>query len=270
MIDLKEHALESRTILFDPWRDAEPLPLERYAQIVADVANSETVDPRSEGGRRLWWRYNWVRAFAFMEAVHRDTAAATESTRASMAPQIRGAEQLPTLSARRSCRHFKKVAVPDEQIKSVLLAAQSVLLSSSHLRLYLIVEKIEGLAEGVYRISADHGFECITATLDRRLLLRAAQGQWWAVSGGGGAFLLGVDWIALRQTHGDGPSAYMELLLELGRFGHHLLIDLCQSGLGAWMTPAIDETEAGKLVGITEPRHEVLYLLKFGMPKEDA
>lgn len=105
--------------------------------------------------------------------------------------------------------------------------------------------------------------------LDLRRLVRIAQGQHWVVSGGGAVLFVGVRWPDLAARRANGEDAYLELLLGLGRVGQAVILALHSAGMGAWMTPALDEALAAELFGL-DPSEEMLYMIKFGVPARSA
>jgi nitroreductase len=254
-------------IFLNPWCDERPLALDEVRDLMDGTAVRPTDLAHSTDAQELWWRHNWIRAYAFMQAIQSGGRRPDPELLATPA-QLRHSGNLDAVFARRSCRYFKKIAVEERAVAPAITAARAFLNELPYLTLYLAVERVATFEQGVYRLDPDRGFEMVRRPLDRRLLLAVAQGQNWAVTGGGGAFFIGVDWLKLRERFGERPEGYMELLLDLGRFGQALLLELYQSGLAAGMTPAIDEAKANKLAGLDEPGIELLYLVKFGVPRE--
>jgi hypothetical protein len=100
----------------------------------------------------------------------------------------------------------------------------------------------------------------------REMLLRSARGMWW-IGGGGAVVFMGVHWPTFVAARGDADDAYPELLFDLGRLCQLLLEPIYAHGGRGWMSPAVDEALAARVLGLDPTlESEPLYLLKFGMP----
>ena len=95
-------------------------------------------------------------------------------------------------------------------------------------------------------------------------LVDTVQGMWW-VNGGGFCVFLVVHWKELLEQFDGGTIAYFDMLLALGVVGQSVVNTAHSVGLGAWMTPAIVESLAAKILHL-ETGLEPMYFLKLGLP----
>ncbi|TFH97840.1 MULTISPECIES: hypothetical protein [Micrococcus] len=90
------------------------------------------------------------------------------------------------------------------------------------------------------------------------------QGQSWG-DGNGVAILIGVDWEYHAALYPEGgASAYLQALVDAGRFGQALVLEGLSNGLASRMTPAVSETIIKNALGLPEER-DPIHFLRLGL-----
>ena len=117
---------------------------------------------------------------------------------------------------------------------------------------YLIVQRVEGLAPGLYHYRAgDHALQPLPAVADLAgLAFLAVAGQQWFAD----AHVL----VALAPRFGrtfwkyrNHPKAYRVTILDVGHLSQTLLLSATELGLGACVTAAINEGDIERAFGLT-------------------
>jgi SagB-type dehydrogenase family enzyme len=216
----------------------------------------------------IWETYNLQRAACLMyETIGGGTR------RNSFYPPVQNTlgltDNFSALLNRRTERFFSNKAVSSETFSQVLEEMRQALEPYPWLSLRIVAQGVEGLDASVY--SQDRETGKLTKTVEtytRKELLECAHGQWW-LNGGGFCcfFVVSLEELARQNKAGIFPSNYFEMLLLLGEAGQALLNVATASGLGSWMTPAVSETIAAKILALNGSE-EALYFFKIGIPDE--
>jgi len=186
---------------------------------------------------------------------------------------------LDALATRRSVRAFARRAVPVATIAEILWAATVKvreaeraqasgdpyeLLNSYYawLDLHIVNQGIDGLPPGVHRYDPlEHVlWRTRDDAADDEVVAIAAHQPWAA--GSGAAIFLAVQWDRWRWLYRS-SRGYMTLLVQAGEFSQELLGAIYRRRLGAWVTPAIHETSAAKLLSLPAGI-DALMLVKLG------
>ncbi|CAM5592876.1 hypothetical protein SABIM44S_00013 [Streptomyces abikoensis] len=280
-------------VLIDPWNEGPAFSTEEAGCVAAalepvarnDLAAGfgETVvagllargvlaPAPAHGG--MWHRYGWGRPQAFLAAAdaHRArTAPAVPPVAGPVAGVLSEREDVAKALQRRSVRKFARKALPREDLEAVLAAVGRLMASWPHMRLYVAAQQVDHVPEGVHAYRpGDGSLMLLRPGVDGHGML-AATHQFWSL-GSGAVLLIGVCWRDLERAHGGGPDAYLHALTECGRLGHVAVLAATVRGLGAWMTPAIDEEAIAELCGLGDLEGkggDVLYMIKIGQPRED-
>lgn len=216
--------------------------------------------------RSIWWRYNWIRPFAFLMAARESGSRAGLNARLVPRAAAISAHEIPELMQRRSWRRFRGQSVAAGDLATAMEAIDVIIADEPYLGAYLAASAVEGLSRGIHVWSRrENGFALVSLGFDPRVLLTIGQGQAWTVAGGGGVVFLTVNWKTLEELEGDGPDAYLRLLVAAGRCAHAGLIRFHLRGLATSMTPALDEAVASDFLGLSA-EDEPIYMLKFGVP----
>lgn len=211
----------------------------------------------------LWEKYNWQRAafLMFAPARHREHPTSQPPTAYRMTQ-----DDLFAAIERRTTRFFSNQPVPAQTFLRFGVAAQFHLHGKPWFSIYAVVQQVEAVPKGIYRLDADTGaFHCQSRIDAHSELLEVVHGQWW-LSGSGFCLFLVLNLDAARTS--ASPDGYVDTFLALGQAGQALVRSACQLQLGAWMTPAISESKCAALLGLDTQRQEALYFMKIGVPEE--
>jgi SagB-type dehydrogenase family enzyme len=139
----------------------------------------------------------------------------------------------------------------------------------SWLRLSVIAQGITGLERGVYDYDpAAHRLVKIRGGVEDREIAACIQYQTW-IGGAGWCLFVCVHWERYMWIYRH-ARAYINLLVQLGEFGLELLQATYSCGLGAWMTPAVHESRAARLLALDPSEEEAMYFFKIGPPRLEA
>ncbi|MEV0640712.1 hypothetical protein AB0I77_38470 [Streptomyces sp. NPDC050619] len=189
---------------------------------------------------------------------------------------------LDSMLARRSVRKFSDLPVGEEVLGALLHHATAnvriaedskasgdpyYLLNSfySWLHLYVVVQGVEGVPNGVYQYDFfDNALLFTGREPSVTEIAGTIQGQNW-IGGGGVSLFITVQWNRYQWLYRH-SRAYLNLLIQLGEFAQELLQVGYQLGLVGWLTPAISESRAGALLGLDSVGTEAdaMYYVKLG------
>src|SRR5690606_31975165 len=161
---------------------------------------------RAPARPRLWTRYGWARAEAFVAAVTRARARHAHQGRPTPGPVAGVLSEPGAVRAslrRRSVGAFGGVPLPCEVLDAVLAPAVPLLGQMPHRRLYVAAQHVVGVRRGVY---AYVGGELLLRQegMCRKELVAAANRYWAA--GTGVAVFVAVAWNELKRARGSGPD----------------------------------------------------------------
>src|SRR3954471_1746484 len=197
-------------------------------------------------------------------------------------PDIEASCDLDALFRRRCVRRFSDSPIPLSVFSDLVFratrnirtaeAAQSAgdlyqILNSfySWLEVYVIVQEVEGLPRCVaYYDPVKHALHVISEPISDAEIAATIQHQLW-ISGGGFCVYAVVNWQRYMWVYRH-SRAYLNLLVQLGEFGQEVIQSAYHLGLGGWMTPAITESAAAKLLQIDPIKRDAMYFLKIGPP----
>jgi SagB-type dehydrogenase family enzyme len=168
------------------------------------------------------------------------------------------------ISARRSQRRFAAAPVPLAALSSILADMAQPAQLSDAVRIHLVVNRVDGLAPGVYRYLAGHALERVRGGDF------AAQAQSAALSQeviGGAAVVLVLS--AEREPMlAEGARGYRQGFLEAGMLGERWLLGAVARGLAACPVGAFYDDEAAALIGVDRQRQWVLHFAALGVPAD--
>lgn len=213
-----------------------------------------------------FWRHGWERAGVYFAELRRERADALSSKVLPEPLTVRarcGREDLPALLNRQCVRFFRDT--PLSKADAIALADEARNLQADYpwVRVFAIAQAVEGFTtNAVVEVGAEgwvsHGPPAASESIDR-----LARGMWW-VNGGGLIILLCADMGRLYDGRGL-ERTYLDMLLTLGVVCQSMVRTMTTLGLGGWMTPAIEEATAHKLLACGQTI-EPLYMLKLGVP----
>lgn len=261
--------------LFRALLPVETLELERlgYGDVIGDLLASGLLGPSEPSRTSPWIEYNWTRARSLWRAAQKSREHLI--VRERVLPMIADLErpQLATALSRRSCRKFTDHGLTASDLSPLLVAMGRATTHLPYQDWYIASSGLSGLGDGVYHVppgaSAADSLQLVSE-LDPSLLLSIGQGQRWVTDGSGIVALLAVNWARASEMYGTSAAAYVQLLIDAGRSVQAVLLVAYISGLAASMTPAVDEKRAAVLCALDASCDEVLYLVKFGLPRNQG
>jgi SagB-type dehydrogenase family enzyme len=192
--------------------------------------------------------------------------------------------RLSSLTSRRSVRAFSAVPPDVGQLAAVLKTATGALrsviadrdaadplgeLNSFHswAHLFIVIQQVDGVAAGAYEYDpARHVLVQCADSPERSALVGSVNGQGW-VLGPGFVIFVAADFERYAWLYRH-SRAYVHVLVQAGELGQELLMAATGAGLAGWTTPAVHESRAADLLGLSaEDGVEVLSLVKLGRPR---
>ncbi|KUL36997.1 hypothetical protein ADL22_23040 [Streptomyces sp. NRRL F-4489] len=194
-------------------------------------------------------------------------------------------QSLDSMLARRSARKFAATPVTLDDLGALLYhSAANVrmaedskaggdpyyLLNSFYtwLQLYVVVQGVEGVPRGVYQYDfAEHALLETGLAPDDAEIAATIQGQNW-IGGGGVSLYVTVQWERYQWLYRH-SRAYLNLLIQVGEFAQEVLQAAYQLGLVGWLTPAVAESRAARMLGLDQvpADADAMYYLKLGYPR---
>ncbi|HEX5124438.1 MAG TPA: putative peptide maturation dehydrogenase [Rhodanobacteraceae bacterium] len=135
------------------------------------------------------------------------------------------------------------------------------------LEAYLVVQRIDGVAPGLYHYHVTtHALEPV-ATLDaaalRDFAMRCVAGQDFFAD----AHALVIVTARFERTfwkYRSHPKAYRAIVLEAGHVSQNLYLTATELGMGAFVTAAINEVDIERMLGLDALRESPIAVLGFG------
>jgi hypothetical protein len=250
------------------------------AEIRAGLASGILLDPASRAYDLAvrWENAGWSRAACLTFSQFDVECLAGEPDLEELAAPGR----LDSVIRRRTVRRFSSRAAPRDVLAGVLsdatsrvrLAAPSLRSRGpsrtpnspcSWLRIYVVVQRVEDVAPGIYLYAPlANELRRVARRPRARELAACVQSQPW-IAGGGWCCFLVAEWERFMRMNRC-SRGYMDLLIRIGEFAQECLQAAYPYGLGAWVTVAVDEERASRLLGLDRAREEALYFLKIGYP----
>ena len=194
---------------------------------------------------------------------------ATDAAAAPIAlppPQAASMAARSVISTRRSQRRFAAAPVPLSALSSILADMAQPPQLSDAVRIHLVVNRVDGLAPGVYRYLAGHALERVRGGDF------AAQAQSAALSQEviGAAAVVLVLSVEREPMLAHGARGYRQGFLEAGMVSERWLLGAVARGLAACPVGAFYDDEAAALIGVDRQRQWVLHFAALGVPADRA
>lgn len=168
---------------------------------------------------------------------------------------------------RRTERFFTDENISQDKFEELIKELNSALASQPWLSYRVLVQGIDGYDKSIYMPDAIGKLTKTVNSYTKKDLMEAVHGQWW-LNGAGFCFFLVVNFDELKKKNANSnPKSYFEMILQLGAAGQALLNTVYKHELGSWMTPAVSESMAAKILGLDPDKHESLYFFKVGIPQ---
>lgn len=134
---------------------------------------------------------------------------------------------------------------------------------------YLIVQRVEGVAPGLYHYHAgDHALEALPSPDDLAAFARlAVAGQYW-FSNAPVLVVLAPRFVRNFWKYRNHAKAYRVVILDVGHLSQTLYLAATELGLGAFITAAINETDIERAFGMTNCVDGPLAVCGFGARAE--
>lgn len=214
-----------------------------------------------------WEVYNLQRAaFLMFNTVFKKDSEPQSRTYENTSNEI-VVESFGKLLNRRTERFFTDENVDKKQFEELIMEFNYSIKKHHWLSYRVLVQGVDGYDKAIYKPDAQGKLIKAVDSYTKKDLMEAVHGQWW-LNGAGFCFFLVVDLNALKNRNSaDNPKSYFEMIIQLGAAGQALLNTVYKHELGSWMTPAVSETMAAKILGLDQTREESLYFFKVGIPQ---
>jgi SagB-type dehydrogenase family enzyme len=173
---------------------------------------------------------------------------------------------LALIARRRSVRRFAATPLPLEALGGVLAGLRTVDPWSAALRLDVVVQAVEGLAAGAYRVERDTHRLLPRRPGVTRADSRAAALDQDVIGDAAAVLVLSIDRADFAADPTGAARGYRHAFLEAGRIGERLYLEAAARGLGACSVGAFYDAEAAALVGVDPAREWVLHFAALGLP----
>lgn len=179
-------------------------------------------------------------------------------------PRASEAQVRQVIAERRSKRRFTNEPVPLVALASILADMDQADQLSDAVRINLVVNRVQGLASGIYRY-------------DRRHVLHLVRGGDFAAAAESAALsqsVIGDAAVVLVLSAERGPMlaegarGYRHGMIEAGLIGERWLLGASARRLGACPVGAFYDDEAAALINIDPQREWVLHFAALGVPAE--
>jgi SagB-type dehydrogenase family enzyme len=177
------------------------------------------------------------------------------------APQPSAMPVAQVIAARRSQRRFTADAVPLPVLASLLADMRQPAQLSAAVHIHLVVNRVHGLAPGVYRYGPGHALERVRSGAFAAAARSAALAQ-DVIGDAAVVLVLSAD---RRAMLADGARGYRHAFLEAGLAGERWLLGATARGLGACPVGAFYDDDAAALVGADGRREWVLHFAALGV-----
>lgn len=193
-------------------------------------------------------------------SLRRETPAAAEAI-ALPAPLRYTRDLHDTIVNRRSERRYSEQAVSLSALSSLLAGTAQPAQLSDAVTLNVVVNRVDGLAPGVYRYLPHHALQRLRSG-DFQAAARSAALSQDVIGDAAAVLILSAD---RDQVLAQGARGYRHVLIEAGLVGERWLLGATAQGLGACPVGAFYDDEAAALVGADPARHWVLHFAAVGV-----
>ena len=190
--------------------------------------------------------------------------------------EYRGMVIEDAITERRSVRNYSKEAISMAQLSQLLFAAQGVTgkMYGHPLRsapsagalypfeIYLVVNNVEDLAQGIYHYSVlDHGLELVKAGDFRDQITDAGLKQ-EMLGTGGVTFVLSAIFDRIRHKYGQRGMRYV--YMEAGHISQNIYLQAVSLGLGSVSVGAFLDERVNRLIDVDGRKEAAVYLHAVG------
>ncbi|MFC0134909.1 hypothetical protein CR105_20700 [Massilia eurypsychrophila] len=207
-------------------------------------------------------------ALGITSAVHQATSLRLTADGAGSvalpAPAVAAMPLKRVIGQRRSERRFHADPVPLAALSSLLADMAQPPQLSDAVRIHLVVNRVDGLAPGVYRYLDTHALERVRGGD----FAAAAQSAALAQDVIGAAAVVLVLSVEREPLLAGGARGYRHGFIEAGMVGERWLLGAVARGLAACPVGAFYDDEAAALIGIDRQRQWVVHFAALGVPAD--
>jgi SagB-type dehydrogenase family enzyme len=189
--------------------------------------------------------------------------------------------RLDTLLTRRTQRRFSAEPLSLETLATVLFQSTSNLrlaaeqqvdgdpydLLNSYqtwLHVYVVAQAISGIPPGAYRYDAlGHELQQVANEEAVAEVKAAVHHQPWA-GGTGAAIFVVAQWDRYYWLYRH-SRGYISVLMQAAEFAQEVLHYAYEEGCGGWVTPAVHESRAVRILRLDPSRQDAIYFIKVGL-----
>ena len=180
------------------------------------------------------------------------------------APEMAALALHDTIVKRRSERRFNEANLTLVALSSLLAEAAQPAQLSAAVRLNVVVNRVSGLAPGVYRYLPRHALVRLRGGDFQSQAQSAALSQ-DVIGDAAAVLILSAD---RDQALAEGARGYRHVLIESGLVGERWLLGATARGLAACPVGAFYDDEAAALIGVDAKRHWILHFAAVGVRPE--
>lgn len=179
-------------------------------------------------------------------------------------PRAAAQELFSTIVHRRSQRRFAPGPLPLADLSGMLADMRQRPVLFDGVEMSVVVNRVEGLAPGVYRYLPRHALRLVAAG-DYAAAARSAALSQDAIGDAAAVLVLSV---ARQRVLDGGARTYRHALIETGMVGERWLLGAVARKLAACPVGAFYDDEAAALIGADRASHWVLHFAALGLPAE--
>ncbi len=257
---------------FDEQLLAQTLGIDGLEEIVLaamELQRAAAPVPAADGdqaGRYVAAQSGSVAATGATGAVHQATSLRLPPLPANAivlpAPEASSAMVHQVITQRRSKRRFTADAVPLAALSGILDDMRQQHQLSTAIRINLVVNRVQGLAPGVYRYDPRHALTLVRSGVHATAASAAALSQ-DVIGDAAVVLVLSAERAPLLA---EGPRGYRHGFLEAGLVSERWLLGAVARQLGACPVGAFYDDEAAALIGVDPQREWVLHFAALGVP----
>ena len=170
-------------------------------------------------------------------------------------------ELFTTITQRRSERRYAAEPLPLQAFASMLADLRQKPMLYDGIEISVIVNRVEGVAPGVYRYLPQHALKLVRAGD----FAAAAQSAALSQDAIGDAAAVLVLSSARQRVLEGGPRGYRHALIETGLMGERWLLGAVARNLAACPVGAFYDDEAARLIGVDHKEHWVFHFAALGV-----
>jgi hypothetical protein len=209
----------------------------------------------------LWSKHNWYLSFLSLLGFKKNIE---ENESIVSMPKLKDNNSeniLDILYKRKTVRSFLKNNISKESVQKIF---SSILKDYKKVpvKIYGAMLHVDGYIEnGLYTLNDNNELVYLSKTINAEQIKAATIGQAWA---GVGALTI---WIVAKVNLKQ-PFTYQNALMELGRYGQRLCLQVTNQNLGIFVTPAVCDKATCNLLEEDDPFNSIIYTMTIGYERK--